>query len=237
LRATGLNGTKLGLARAYWFSGLDSEVERVTNEALRKLRDAGAVLVEAEVPELAQFVELTTLPVQNHDAPFALKKYLEEYEAGVTFDRLIAQASSDIRRDFRDISPGGKFFVSDEAYHLALDVHLPKLRQTFRQYFARTGVAAIVFPATMIPAPLIGEDVEVTIGAKKVAFETAVSRNIAPGSTAGLPGLVLPAGMTAGGLPIALEFDGPEGSDRSLLGLGLSVERVLGTVPEPGLKR
>jgi len=60
-----------------------------------------------------------------------------------------------------------------------------------------------------------------------------VARNIAPGSTAGLPGLVLPAGMTAGGLPIALEFDGPEGSDRSLLGLGLSVERVLGALPEP----
>lgn len=237
LPVTDLKGTKLGLARAYWFSGLDSEVERVTHEALGKLRDAGAVLVEADVPELARLVDLTTIPIQSHDASYELKKYLEEYEAGITYDQLINQASSDIRRDFRDISPGGKFFASDEAYRLAVKEHLPKLRQTFRQYFARTGVAAIVFPATMIPAPLIGEDVEVTIGAKKVAFETAVSRNIAPGSTAGLPGLVLPAGMTAGGLPIALEFDGPEGSDRSLLGLGLSVERVLGAVPEPGFQR
>lgn len=100
-------------------------------------------------------------------------------------------------------------------------------------HFARTGVAAIVFPATLIPPPPIGEDVEVTIGLKKVAFETAVARNIAPGNTAGLPGLILPAGLSSGGLPIALEFDGPAGSDRSLLALGLSAERALGTIPAP----
>ena len=92
-----------------------------------------------------------------------------------------------------------------------------------------------MFPATMIPPPLIGEDAEVTIGAKKVPFETAIARNIAPGSTAGLPGLVLAAGMTPGGLPIALEFDGQAGSDRSLLALGLNIERVLGVVPAPKL--
>ena len=32
--------------------------------------------------------------------------------------------------------------------------------------------------------------------------------------TAGLPGLVLPAGLTKGGLPVAMEFDGPSGTDR-----------------------
>jgi|HubBroStandDraft_4_1064222.scaffolds.fasta_scaffold60608_1 hypothetical protein len=38
-------------------------------------------------------------------------------------------------------------------------------------------------------------------------FATAVARNIAPGSTAGIPGLVLPAGLTSSGLPIAPECD------------------------------
>jgi indoleacetamide hydrolase len=233
LPATELKGTKLGLARSYWFSDLDSEVDRVADEALRKLQDAGAELVEAEIPDLGRLVDLTTNPIQNHDARYALKEYLEKYGAGVTLDQLIAQASADIRRDFRDLLPGGKFFVEDAAYKVARDVHLPKLKEIYREYFARTGVAAIVFPATMIPPPLIGEDVEVMIGRKKVAFETAVARNIAPGSTAGLPGLILPAGMSSGGLPIALEFDGPVGSDRSLLALGLSAERALGTIPPP----
>ncbi len=235
LSATELKGTKLGVGRNYWFSGLDSEVERVTNEALKKLEAAGAEIVGADVPELARLVELTTILVENHDVRFALAKYLEEYGAGITFDQLISKASADIRRDFRDLLPGGKSFVGEAEYQVVRDHHLPKLKRVYREYFARTGVAAIVFPATMIPPPLIGEDVEVSIGGKKVAFETAVARNIEPGSTAGLPGLVLAAGMVHGGLPVALEFDGPAGGDRSLLALGLSLERVLGSVPAPKL--
>jgi indoleacetamide hydrolase len=235
ISATQLKGTKLGVGREYWFAGLDPEVERVTNEALKKLEAAGAELVEADVPELARLIELTTNAVQLHDVRFALAKYLEEYGAGVTFDQLISRASADIQRDFRDLLPGGKLFVREAEYQVVRDQHLPKLKEVYRQYFARTGVAAIVFPATMIPPPLIGEDVEVSIGGKKVAFETAVARNISPGSTAGIPGLVLPAGMNPARLPIALEFDGPAGSDRSLLALGLSLERVLGAVPAPTL--
>ena len=236
LSATKLRGMKLGVARGYWFSDLDSEVERVTDKALHKLQRAGVELVEAEVPGLSRLIDLTTLPIQNHDARSALKSYLDEYQAAVTVDQLLAQASPEIQQDFRDLLPGGKFFVDDPTYNLARDVHLPKLKDTYREYFARTGVAAIVFPATMIPPALIGEDVQVSIGSKKIAFETAVARNIAPGSTAGLPGLVLPAGMTRGGLPIAIEFDGPAGSDRSLLALGLGVEQVLGEIPAPGLQ-
>lgn len=231
--ATKLKGTKLGVGRNYWFSGLDGEVERVTNEALKKLQAAGAEIVEADVPELARLIELTTIPIELHDVRFALAKYLEQYGTGITFDQLISQASADIRRDFRDLLPGGKSFVGEAEYQVVGDQYLPKLKEVYRQYFARTGVAAIVFPATMVPPPLIGEDIDVSIGGKKVPFETAVSRNIAPGSTAGLPGLVLAAGMTPGGLPIALEFDGQAGRDRSLLALGLSIERVLGAVPAP----
>jgi Asp-tRNA(Asn)/Glu-tRNA(Gln) amidotransferase A subunit family amidase len=236
LPAAGLKGTKLGVSRRYWFSGLDSEVERVTNEALRKLENAGAELVEAEVPELQRLVDLTTIPIQNHDVRYTLRKYLEDYKTRVTFDELVAKASTDIRRDFHDLLPGGKFFVTDSSYAAAVNVHLPKLKETYRKYFARTGVTAIVFPTTMVPPPLIGDDVELTVGSKMVPFETAVARNIAPGSTAALPGLVLPAGTTSAGLPIALEFDGPAGSDRSLLALGVSLERVLGTIPPPVLR-
>ena len=109
---------------------------------------------------------------------------------------------------------------------------MPKLRENFRSYFARTGVAAIVFPTTMTTAAVIGQN-DVIIGGQKVSFAAAMSRNIAPGSTAGLPGVVLPAGLTSAGLPVSLEFDGPSGTDRELLALGLSAESVLGRLPPP----
>lgn len=233
LSPTELKGLKLGVARGFWFSDLDPEVERVTKEALHKLQAAGVELVEGEVPELAHLVDLTSVSIQLHDVRPSLRKYLEEYQAGVTVDELIARASSDIQKDFHELVPGGKLFVGEEKYQTIVNVHLPRLKAIYKDYFSRTGTAAIVFPATMIPPAIIGEDVEVTIGEKKISFETAVSRNIAPGSTAGLPGLVLPAGMTRAGLPVALEFDGPASDDRRLLALGLSAERVLGSISPP----
>jgi mandelamide amidase len=45
--------------------------------------------------------------------------------------------------------------------------------------------------------------------------------------------LVVPAGLTANGLPVGMEFAGLPGTDRDMLALGLSVERVLGPIPPP----
>ena len=236
LHATPLKGVRLGLVRDYWFSDLEPEVERLTSLALQKFKDAGAEFVESELPDLARLIELTTNPVQNHDVHTALARYLEDYGTGLSFDDVLDQASADIRRDFRrDVLPGGPNFVSEAAYAAARDTHLPALRRVYQDYFARTRVAAMVFPATLVPAVPIGDEDAVNIRGRRVSFETAVARNIAPGSTAGLPGLVLPVGLTTGGLPVAIEFDTSAGADRALLALGLSLERVLGPLPAPPL--
>ena len=229
-----LKGMKLAVARGYYFTDLDPEVERITDEALRKLQEAGIELVEIQMPDLTSLVELTTGPIQLHDVLITLKQYLEDYQAGVTFDQVMELASPDVKAVFGlYVLPAAKFFVSDAMYRSAREVHLPKLREQFRAQFAASGAAALVFPTTMVPPVPIGQDVDVVIRGKKVPFMTAIARNIAPGSTAGLPGLVLPAGLTSSGLPVALEFDGPTGTDRALLAMGLSLERTLGRIPAP----
>jgi mandelamide amidase len=45
----------------------------------------------------------------------------------------------------------------------------------------------------------------------------------------------MPAGLTATGLPVGLELDGPLGSDGRLLGIALAFESVLGRVRAPTL--
>ena len=70
-------------------------------------------------------------------------------------------------------------------------------------------------------------------GGKPVPVFDTMIRNTDPGSNAGLPGLSLFAGMTPGGLPVGIEIDGPVGSDTKLLGLGMSIEAILGTAPRP----
>jgi indoleacetamide hydrolase len=230
-----LRGVRLGVVRDYWFADLHPEVEKIAGEALARLREAGAVLVEGTIPGLAHLIDLTTDPVQNHDVRPELTRYLKEYGAGLRVEELIARASPDIREIFRtDVMPGGVNVVSEAAYAAARDQHLPTLRRLFQEYFSRTQVAAIVFPATLVPPPLIGEETTLKAGGgRSLPFEVAVARNIAPGSTAGLPGLVLPAGLSNSGLPIAVEFDAPAASDRALLALGLSLERALGPIAPP----
>jgi indoleacetamide hydrolase len=231
-----LRGVRLGVARDYWFEALDPEVERITADALTRLERAGVVLVEEPLPGLAELIGRVTDPVQNHDVRLALPRYLAAYRAGVTFDELVERASPDIRAVFKQyVLAGGSDFVTESVYADARDRYLPQLRELYRNYFARARVAALVFPAVRVPPPLIGQETTLDVGGRPVDFEDAVARNIAPGSTAGLPGLVLPAGLTAQGLPVALEFDGPAGSDRELLTLGLGFEQALGTVAPPRL--
>jgi Asp-tRNA(Asn)/Glu-tRNA(Gln) amidotransferase A subunit family amidase len=234
LEAAPLKGLRLGIVRDYWFADLDPEVGRLTELAFARLRDAGVQIIETTLPGLASLIDLTTNPVQNHDVRLALPRYLKEYGAGIDFETLVGQASPDIRQVFRsDVLPGGANFVTEAAYAAARDQYLPALRRLYQDYFSRTHVAAMVFPTTLVPAPAIGEETTVEVRGRPLPFETVVARNIAPGSTAGVPGLVLPVGLTHGGLPVAIEFDAPAGTDRALLALGLAMEGVLGKLPPP----
>jgi len=236
LQAMRLQGVRLGVVRSHWYKDLDPEVEDITSGALARLHAAGVELVESDLPGLDRLIDLITEPVENHDVRLALADYLREYHAGISLEQLIQQASPDIQQVFRRyVLPGGANFVSESAYTAIRNTHLPQLHHLYRDYFARTGVAAIVFPTTMVPALPIGADEDVEIRGRRVSFDVAIARNIAPASTAGLPGLVLPAGLTPAGLPVAIELDAAVGTDRALLALGASVAEILGSIPPPRL--
>jgi mandelamide amidase len=112
----------LTVHRGYYFTDLDPEVERISNEALRKLQDRGVELVEAEVPDLRRLVRLTSGPIELHDVTVTLKKYLTDFGTGLTFDQVLEMASADVKADFNSfVTPSGKAFISDANYQ-AIDV-------------------------------------------------------------------------------------------------------------------
>jgi len=228
------SAVRLAVSRAQFFTDLDPEVARVTGEALDKLRHAGVTFVEADVSGLAERVEAANFPIICHDTLPMITRYLREFETGVTFEQLLGLVGENIREPLEArTSPGGRLCASDEVYAQARDVHRPALQQAFEECFRSTGVAAIVYPTTLVPATPIGQDQEVEIGGKKMPFRAAMSRNIAPASCAGLPGLVLCAGLTRDGLPVGIEFAGPAGGDRGLLALGQTLESIIGRPPAP----
>jgi Asp-tRNA(Asn)/Glu-tRNA(Gln) amidotransferase A subunit family amidase len=234
-----IKGLRLGLVRDYFFAGLDPEVEAVIDAALFALRRAGVELVEVQAPGLADLVSRTTGTIQIHDAARSLETYLRTSGAPVGLRELVDQVSPEIRHVWeRSVMPGAPMAVGEEAYAAARDEHRPKLQRLLADAFAGAGIDALVFPATMVAATPIGEATTVDIAGVTVTFHMAVARNITPGSTAGVPGLVLPAGLTkSGSLPVALELDGRSGADRELLAIGLQIEQVLGPLPPPSLDR
>jgi mandelamide amidase len=232
--APSLRGVRLAISPAYYLAGLHPETARVTQSAIARLKDAGAEIVEAEVPDLAELVNAMNFQIQTYDSVPSMRAYLKEHGNTVTFEELLEQMSPGIRWIFDNFSlPGGEYYPTREAYEAARKDVRPKLQETFRRYFRDNGVQALVFPAAMCPATRIGEDVETEWGGEKKPIFMVYSRNVAPGNCASLPGLVLPGGLTSDGLPVGIEFDAPIGKDRELLGLGFELEKALGPIPAP----
>jgi Asp-tRNA(Asn)/Glu-tRNA(Gln) amidotransferase A subunit family amidase len=51
---------------------------------------------------------------------------------------------------------------------------------------------------------------------------------------AGVPGIQVPITLgTSSKLPVGLELDGPAGSDRKLLAIGMALDKLFGRLPPP----
>jgi Asp-tRNA(Asn)/Glu-tRNA(Gln) amidotransferase A subunit family amidase len=230
-RATPLKGVRIGVSPGFFFSGLDPQVERVTKEAFQKLRDAGVTIVEAEVPEIVTAAPAIVGTIIRYETVPSITQFLKEQQTGLTFEQLFAEVSEKMKERMRAVAIGPNR-PTQETYEASL-IKREQLKDAIRRYFEEQRIVALAFPTTMTPPPKIGEDEEVEISGHKIPLPTALARNVALGSCAGLPGLALPAGTASNGLPIGITFDAPAGKDRDLLALGLSLEKALGSIAGP----
>ncbi len=229
-----LRGKRLGIPAVLW-SGLDRNVEAVGKAARAKLADAGVILVDADMAGLFEQNGKVSFPVALHEPIEDIPAYLKASGIeGMTLADIAGKiASPDVKGAFGAIT--GDAFGA--AYQDAITVQRPALQKIYEAYFRDNNLDGILFPTTVAPAPAIDAEKgsgEMSINGDKPVptFDTMI-RNTDPGSNAGMPGLSLYAGMTPGGLPVGLEIDGPVGSDAKLLGLGLSIEGILGSAPPP----
>jgi mandelamide amidase len=231
-----LRGKRFGIPASFW-SGLDRDVENVMKAARQKLEGAGAVFVETDIVGLFEQNAKVSFPVALHEPITDFPVYLETSQIdGITLADIAAQiASPDVKGAFGAITAD----AFGAAYQDAISVQRPALQKMYEDYFRGNNLDGMLFPTTIAPAPLIDAvkgsgEMSINGGALAPTFDIMI-RNTDPGSNAGIPGLSLFAGMTPGGLPVGLEIDGPVGSDAKLLGLGMSIEAVLGSAPPPNL--
>jgi Asp-tRNA(Asn)/Glu-tRNA(Gln) amidotransferase A subunit family amidase len=227
-----LAGLRLGVPRAHFWSPLGTEVAQQMEQVLATLKAAGAVLVEGDIADVGRLDAEAGFPIALYETVRDLGAYLQGHGSKLGYAELAAQcASPDVAGLLQSLS--GEGAMPEAAYRHALDVLRPQLQAAYREHFRRHDVAAVIFPTTPLAAAPIGDDETVDLNGERAPTFPTFIRNTSPGSVAGIPGISLPAAMTAAGLPLGLELDGLEGDDARLLAIAAAVEAVLPKMPPP----
>lgn len=226
-----LKGLRFGVPRRHFWENLDTELEQICESALRRLTDAGVVLVDVDMSEEASLDGEAGFPIALYETVTDLNRYLAEHETGLDYAGLVAKvASPDVKGILQSLI--GANAVPEPAYQKALQQR-SVLQDAYRRHFGEHGIAAIIFPTTPAPAVRIGEDETFMLNGNAVPTFPTFIRNTSPGSVGGIPGISLPVGITAAGLPVGMELSGPEASDHQLLAIAAALEPLLPRLPAP----
>ncbi|WP_328703253.1 indoleacetamide hydrolase [Agrobacterium larrymoorei] len=221
-----LQGLRIGLPLAHFYSNLDSDVGSAAESTIRLLAKKGVTVVAADIPHLEQLNKGASLPIALYEFPIALQRYVDEFVEGVSFTDVIEGIRSpDVANILRAQIESKQ--ISEAVYRKALHCFRPKLQSVYQRHFDLHCLDAILFPTAPLSAKPIGQDVTVIHNDCEVDTFMAYVQNVDPSSNAGLPGLTVPVELTPTRLPIGMEIDGPAGTDNRLLAIGQAIEEVI----------
>jgi mandelamide amidase len=224
-----LRGVRLGIPRQFYWDDVDPEVSRVVRDALNKLREAGAVLVDIDVSGI---LEGNSIYFSLSDMRAEVGNWLATHCPSVTLDDLVAGIKGDVVK---------AIWVADSASPASIKAALEvrdRLIIAYRTLFEAHGIAAMAYPTTIVTAMPIRSAGDswndaLDVNGKSIPERFITIRNAAATGVYNAPGISLPAGLSRQGLPVGLDLDGPASGDDALLALGREVEAVLGVLPPP----
>src|SRR6059058_1670061 len=226
---------RIGVVKSM-LANLDGDTETAFRAAIDKLKSAGVTVVDVDMPKLAEFNGQVGFPLALYEAYDDMVAYLNKTGTGITIEQLAKGiASPDVKGTYDGLViprklPGPDNTVVDAkpAYEAAMKTARPALQALYRETFAKNKLDAIAFPTT--PKVAIAANPDSSSLANFLLF----IQNTDPGSNAGVPGIQLPVALGATSkLPVGLELDGPAGSDRKLLAIGMAMEKIFGRLPPP----
>ena len=219
----GVKGMKIGVPSEYVMDGMDSEVVELWDKGQAWLRDAGAELVEISLPHTKY-----ALPAYYIIAPAEASSNLARYD-GVRYGlRVEADSLDDMYGETRAAGFGDEVqrrimigtYVLSAGYYDAYYLKAQKVRRLIKQDFdtAYETVDAILTPATPTAAFPVGRKVDDPV----TNFLNDVFT--VPANLAGLPGMAVPAGLNAEGLPLGLQILGRPFDEATLYSIGRVIE-------------
>jgi len=221
-----LKGLKIGIPKEYFEKGIDPEVEKIINNAIKKAEEQGAKMVSVSLPNtkystacyyiiapceasanLARFDGIK-YGLSSQSAEDLLGVYLESRGAGFG-----PEPKRRILIGTHALSAG----YYDAYYKKAQEVR-ELIRQDFKEAFKKVDV--MFSPVSPVPAFNIGEKSNDPLSMYLMDIYTG------PVKLAGLPALSLPAGKV-GKLPVGLQIIGNYFEENKILAVASLMEKVL----------
>jgi amidase len=216
LRPDALRGKRIGVWR---LSGVDADVDRVVNDAVRALRSRGAVVVDVDLP----FQD----DINNNEFPALLTEFRRDLNSylGARPGRpdTLAELIEFNRNDPVELSKFGQELFEqseaaprpdDPAYLQARRTATSAAQRSIDETMATNHLDAIMAPTN---APAWKTDY--------AAGDQFVLGSSGPAAVAGYPNIQVPAGF-AGPLPIGVSFFAGRWSDGTVLSLAAAFERA-----------
>jgi indoleacetamide hydrolase len=231
-----LRGVRLGVPRRYFYESLHASVTPIVEESLRRLAEAGAVLVDVDVPDVGVLTEEITTALRP-EFPEDLGSYLRAANASITVgDVTAAIADPVLRQIFSGRLSAGQSLEGERqenkrarsAAREDLTRAVLAFRQLYSDAFDTSRCAAFVLPAC--PDPPYPVPADPSLGG---TGPVSMIRNTEPSTLAALPSLAVPGGLTPDGLPVGIQFDGPSGSDLTVLRIGRLFEAITDPLAPP----
>ena len=228
-----LRGLRLGVPASPFHDNLHREVRSTFDRILGKLDSAGVELVSAEVPGLKDDVAALGLITLGGRFRDDLAAYLGQSGAKVSVDDVFAQIADPFVKGWAE-----PFYAPNATLRDQYAAVLPRwqsMKAAYADYLTSNRLAGIVFPTAPIPAGDETDDPnDLIVQGERIKGGVWLNvQNTQPGSLWGAPGVSLPMGQTAGGLPLGIEIDGAVGDDKRLLSIALAVEALMPALPPP----
>jgi len=229
-----IRGQRVGIPREYRMDGMPDEVEALWARGIAMMKDAGAQIVDISLPHTKY-----ALPAYYVIAPAEASSNLARYD-GVRYGHRAKLAAGDGITEMYEKTRAegfgkevqrrimvGTYVLSagfyDAYYNRARRVRA-LIKRDFDQVFAE-GIDAILTPATPSSAFGLGEMANVDPVEMYLNDVFTVTVNLA-----GLPGIAVPVGQDAKGLPMGLQLIGRPWDEAGLLNHAYVLERAAGYV-------
>lgn len=197
----GIAEMRIGVARRFFFDGVDDDVGAAVEAAIGDLESLGASVVEVEVPGAAEASDISNPII-----------WAEAYEV---HEKRLAEQPDWFGDDTRRRLEMGKQVTGSE-FASALE-RMARYQRALEDLFST--VEVVLTPMTAAPPPRIDDAETVSVTAELVRLNHQWSLGH-------VPALVLPCGFTKSGLPVAMQLAARRWGEVSLLRLGMAYQGV-----------